>query len=310
MGEPLSLSIVTPSYNTAPHLAAAIQSVLDQDWPRVNYIVMDGGSTDGSVDVLKGFSPRVHWISEKDAGQSDAINRGFARLGGDVLGWLNSDDTYAAGAFRIAMDYLEAHPDVALVYGIANFIDARGELIGPCVHIEPYTRRRLFHYSDIIVQPAAFFRRSAFDAVGGLDTSLNWGMDYDLWLKIAARFKIAYIPKLLANYRWIAGNKSSTGGFARVDEIARILAKHGLGLPAYNRLERVNLHLEAARSALRQGALAGSAGALACAAANVLRSPRAMLSLFQPLTWKIIWTGQILRKRAVKRAGIKNSTDN
>src|SRR5437763_6421147 len=166
MSEPLTLSIVTPSFNTAQFLGDAIQSVLAQDWPRVNFVVMDGGSTDGSVELLRSFGDRVQWVSQIDGGQSDALNQGFARLGGEVLGWLNSDDTYAPGAFRAVMDYFEAHPDVALVYGDANFIDADNQLIGPCVHIEPYSRRRLFYYSDIIVQPAAFFRRSAFEAVG------------------------------------------------------------------------------------------------------------------------------------------------
>jgi glycosyltransferase involved in cell wall biosynthesis len=301
MSEPLTLSIVTPSFNTAQYLGDAIQSVLAQNWPRVNYIVMDGGSTDGSVELLRSFGDRIRWVSQKDDGQSDALNIGFARLGGDILGWLNSDDTYAPGAFRTVMQYFEAHPDVDVVYGNANFIDAAGNLIGPCVHIEPYNHRRLFYYSDFIVQPATFFRRSAFEAVGGIDASLYFGMDYDLWLRLATRFKFAYLPTLLANYRWLASNKTAVGSFKRIDEIERILAKHGIGLPAYNRLERVNLHLEAARAAMRQGAPLSAATSFFRGAGQVLRSPRAMVSLLQPLTWKIVWTGQVLRKRAVER---------
>lgn len=301
MSDALTLSIVTPSFNTGSFLGAAIDSVLAQDWPATRYIVMDGGSTDGSVEVLRSFGDRVQWISQKDGGQSDAINKGFEKLGGDVLGWLNSDDTYAPGAFRAAMEFLSAHPEVDLVYGDANFIDARGDLIGPCVHVEPYNRHRLFHYTDFIVQPAAFFRRSAFEAVGRLDPSLNWGMDYDLWLRLAKRFRIAYQPTVLANFRWLSGNKTATGGFARLREVERIMARHGLGLPAYNRLEWVNLHLEEARRSLHDGKAAKAAVAFGRAIGNTLRSPRAMLSLLQPRTWKIIWTGQVLRKRAVAR---------
>src|SRR5688500_3868835 len=210
--------IVTPSYNTGRHVGAAIRSVLDQDWPAVDYVVMDGGSTDGTVDVLKSFGSRLKWMSEKDAGQSDAVNRGFARVGSgdgvEVLGWLNSDDTYAPGAFRAVAEYLAAHPEVDLVYGDATYTDPRGRHIARCVHVEPYSRHRLFHYGDYIVQPAAFFRRRAFDAVGGIDASIHWAMDYDLWLRIAAAgFRIAYLPKVLAQFRWLAENKTATGGW-------------------------------------------------------------------------------------------------
>lgn len=300
MGETLTLSIVTPSYNTGKYLGAAVRSVLEQDWPLVHYAVMDGGSTDNSLDVLRSFGPRVQWISEKDKGQSDAINKGFARGKGDVLSWLNSDDTYAPGAFRTAMEFLEANPDVGMVYGDANFVDASDNLIGRCVHVEPYSRHRLFHYSDIIVQPAAFFRRSVFEAVGGVDTSLNWAMDYDLWLKIAEKSKVAYVPQVLANFRWLAGNKTATGGWGRLDEIDRVLARHGLGTPAYVKLERVNMYVQEAKQAIGCGKFGAAAGSLKRATATLFSSRRALGSMFQPLTWKIIWTGQVLRARAAK----------
>ncbi len=300
MSQPLKLSIVTPSYNTGAYLAPAIQSVLDQDWPDTEYWVMDGGSADNSVEILKQAGSRVKWVSEKDKGQSDAINKGFARATGDVFSWLNSDDTYAPGAFRAAMEFLEANPDVDMIYGDANYIDARGNLIGKCVHIEPYNKHRLFHYSDFIVQPATFFRRRAFEAVGGVDVSIHWAMDYDLWLKMAGKFKIAYLPRVLANFRWLADNKTATGSFGRLDEIERITARYGVALPAYNRLERVNLHLQAASAELKQAKILCSGASFARAVGNVLVCPRAMWSLFHPLTWRIIWTGQVLRRRAIR----------
>lgn len=300
MSQPLKLSIVTPSYNTGAYLAPAIESVLDQDWPNSEYWVMDGGSTDNSVEILQRAGPRVKWVSEKDKGQSDAINKGFARATGDVFSWLNSDDTYTPGAFRAAMDFFAANPDVDMVYGDANYIDVRGNLISRCVHIEPYSKRRLFHYSDFIVQPATFFRRRAFEAVGGVDVSIHWAMDYDLWLKMAGKFKIAYLPRVLANFRWLADNKTATGSFGRLDEIERITARYGVALPAYNRLERVNLHLQAATAGLKRGKLLQGGASFARGVGNVLICPRAMWSLFHPLTWKIIWTGQVLRRRAVQ----------
>ena len=301
MVDPLTLSVVTPSYNTGRYLGAAVQSVLDQDWPYTEYVVMDGGSTDSSIDVLKSFGPRLTWVSEKDNGQSNAINKGFAHSKGDVLAWLNSDDTYAPGAFRAAMEFFQAHPEVAVVYGDADYIDTESRLIGPCVHIEPFSVHRLFYYSDYIVQPAAFFRRSAFEAVGGIDETINWAMDYDLWLRIAAAgSKFAYLPRLLAHFRWLRENKTSTGGFGRLDEIGRIFAKHGLGQPAYIRLEGVNLHLQQALADLRQFNMIHGVSSLGRAAGTLFSSHRAVASMFQPLTWKIIWTGQVLRARAAR----------
>lgn len=301
MTQPLTLSVVTPSYNTGKYLGAAIQSVLDQDWPGVEYIVMDGGSTDGSVDVLRGFGDRIRWVSQKDSGQSNAINQGFARTTGQVLSWLNSDDAYTPGAFRTAMEFLAANPDVAMVYGDADYITPDGRYIAPCVHVEPYSARRLFHYSDIIVQPATFFRRSAFEEVGGIDESIHWAMDYDLWLRLAAEgYKIAYLPKLLAHFRWLKDNKTATGSFGRLDEIARVLAKHGLGPPAYTRLERVHLHLQRAAGGLARGAIGAGGRDLLAAAGELLASPRALASMFQPHTWKVIWTGQVLRGRSAR----------
>lgn len=298
------VAIVTPSYNTGRHVGAAVRSVLEQDCPRVDYVVMDGGSTDCTVDVLKSFGPRLRWVSERDRGQSDAINRGFAQTRGEVLGWLNSDDTYAPGALRAAAEFLARHPDVAMVYGDADFIDAVGRRIGVCAHVEPvFDRRRLLHYSDFIVQPAAFFRRSAFEAVGGVDPSLNWAMDYDLWLKFAAAgFKVAYRPGVLANYRWLGGSKSAAGGWGRLREVDAVARRHGARrTPAYFRLEKVNMHLVEARQALRHGARATAAASFARATANLASSPRAMWSLLSPRTWRVIYTGQVLRKRAAEQ---------
>ena len=297
-----AVAIVTPSYNTGAHVGAAVRSVLDQDHPGVDYVVMDGGSTDGTVEVLKSFGPRLRWVSQRDRGQADAINRGFARTRGEILGWLNSDDTYAPGALRAAAVYLDAHPDVAMVYGDAEFIDAAGARIGACAHVEPvFSRRRLLHYSDFVVQPAAFFRRAAFEAVGGLDASLNWAMDYDLWLKFAANgFKVAYLPRVLANYRWLGGSKSAAGGWGRLHEVDAVARRHGARrTPAYFRLEKVNMHLAEARQALRHGAPGSAAASVARATGNLVSSPRAMWSLLQPRTWRVIYTGQVLRKRAV-----------
>jgi glycosyltransferase involved in cell wall biosynthesis len=294
------ISLITPSFNTGRHLADAIASVLAQDYPSLDYLVMDGGSTDQTLDVLRSFGECVRWVSEKDAGQSDAIRRGFEQTTGEVLGWLNADDVLAPGALRAVGEFFAANPGVALVYGNANYIDAEGGSIGPCAHIEPFNADRLRHYSDFIVQPAAFFRRPAYEAIGGLDPRLHYGMDYDLWLKLARRFKLVHIPQCLASYRWLTDNKTAIGGFRRLDELREMTDRHGLDEPAFLRLERVNLLVRDALAELRRGAIGRSLTSLARANAALLGSPRAVWSLSQPRTGRVIWMGQVLRARAAR----------
>ena len=298
MSELPSIAVVTPSYNTGRHIGAAVRSVLDQDYPNFDYIVMDGGSTDQTVDVLCGFGDRLRWVCRKDNGQADAINKGFAQTSGEILSWLNSDDMYAPGAFRAVAEFFAANPDVDVVYGDANYTDARGRFIASCVHVEPFNRRRLFLYSDFIVQPATFFRRSAYEAVGGVDPDLHWAMDYDLWLKMARRFNFAYLPRRLADFRWLANNKTATGGWGRLDEIGRILRRQGYGTPAYIRLEQVNLHAREAIDALTHGKPGSALASAARAAATTFSSARVLGSLLSVQTWRITWVGQVLRRRA------------
>ena len=294
-----TLAIVTPSYNTGRYIGDAVRSVLTQDYPHVDYVVMDGGSTDGTVEVLRSFGPRLQWVSQKDAGQSDAINRGFARTRGDVLGWLNSDDTYAPGAFRAVAEVFAANPDVDVVYGDATYTDHLGKHVADCLHVEPYSRQRLFDYTDFIVQPATFFRRRIFEKVGRVDVSIHWAMDYDLWLRMAAAgAKFYYLRRVLAQFRWLADNKTATGGHRRLDEIARILRRHGRPLPAYNTLERCNLFRQDALEAAARGRWGEAARQLGGVARTLLRSPRATGSLLSPQTWRIVHAGQVLRRRA------------
>jgi len=297
-----SVAIVTPSYNQGAYLGATIESVLAQDYPAIDHVVMDACSTDETPAVLARYAGRVRAVVEPDGGQADAINKGFALARGDVLTWLNSDDTLAPGAVAAAAAFLAVHPDVAVVYGDATFIDAAGRHIARCAHVEPFNAKRLLHYTDMIVQPAAFFRRAAFDAVGGLDPALHYAMDYDLWLKLAAAgHKFAHVPRVWAHYRWLGENKSAVGGWKRLREVQRVAARYGRqSLPAYFKLEAVNLHLGDARAALTERRLAGAVGAVARAAGTVLGSPRAVKALCEPNTWRIIRTGRTLRAHAAR----------
>jgi hypothetical protein len=127
-------------------------------------------------------------------------------------------------------------------------------------------------------------------------------MDYDLWLKIAAKFPVAYMPKLLAHYRWLTDNKTATGGFSRLDEIATMSARHGVATPAYVQLERVNLHMQQSLRSFRSGKVGGGISNFARATGVLFSSRRVMVSMLQPKTWQVIWTGQVLRARASRMA--------
>jgi hypothetical protein len=185
---------------------------------------------------------------------------------------------------------------VDLVYGDANFVGIDNRVITRCAHVEPYDWNRLVHYTDFIVQPAAFFTRRAFEAVGGGDESLKYTMDYDLFLKIASRFKVAYLPRLMANFKWWGQNKSATGGWKRLEEIERITAAFGAsGLPAYTRIEAAFLHYRTAMAEARQAHLREAIEHLAAGTGRVLKSSKALRSLGSPTCWRVMWTGQVLR---------------
>lgn len=200
MNQPL-VSIVTPCYNHARFLEATMRSVLEQDYPRLEYLVVDGGSTDGSVEIIRRYADRLAWwVSEPDRGQTDAINKGFARARGEILAWLNSDDTYEPGAVSEAVAALLAHPEAAMVYGDANFIDESGRVTGrfPAAQTDYARLRRGYVH---IPQQAAFFRADLWKQVGPLDPSFFFAMDYDLWVRLARLAPLVYVPRTWANFR-------------------------------------------------------------------------------------------------------------
>lgn len=202
------ISIVTPSYNQADYLEQTIRSVLAQDYPDIEYLIVDGGSTDGTLDIIKKYEDRLAWwVSEKDQGQTDAINKGFGRAKGEVLAWINSDDTYEPGAVRAAVEYLRAHPEVGMVYGDCNFINESGRVIGKFNAAQTSYRLLRQGYAHI-PQQTMFFRTELWRQVGPLDPSFYFAMDYDLWTRLAARTEIKYVPQTWANFRLHTSGKT------------------------------------------------------------------------------------------------------
>ncbi len=204
------VSIITPSFNQAHFLESTICSVLDQDYPNIEYIIVDGGSNDGSVEIIRRYSDRLAWwVSEKDRGQTDAINKGFAHAKGAILAWLNSDDTYEKNAVREAVAFLLDHPEVGLVYGNANFIDEAGQMIGHFPAAQTSYRRLRRGYVHI-PQQSSFWRADLWRKVGPLDPSFYFAMDYDLWVRLAALAPVQYLPRLWANFRLHTRGKTIT----------------------------------------------------------------------------------------------------
>ena len=195
------VTIVTPSFNQAPYLETTIRSVLEQDYPNIEYIVMYGGSNDGSTEIIKRYADRLaYWESEKDKGQTDAINKGFARSHGEILAWLNSDDVLYPHAVREAVAYLTEHPECGLVYGDSDFIDAKGNVIGR-FNAKQTDYKKLTEGYVHIPQQASFWRADLWKQVGPLDDTIYFAMDYDLWLRLAKISEVKYLP---GNEPWAA----------------------------------------------------------------------------------------------------------
>jgi glycosyltransferase involved in cell wall biosynthesis len=215
------VSIVTPSYNQARFLEATLHSVLEQDYPNIEYLVVDGASTDGSVDIIRRYADRLTWwVSEKDSGQSEAINKGLHWARGEIVGWLNSDDVYLPGAVSAAVSTFRSNPDAAVVYGDALAIDADGNSFN-VMHARQYSLVDLMAF-NIICQPTAFMRRSVLEQVEYLSPAYHLLMDNLLWMNMARVAPVVYVPQAWAAARYHDQAKNRTRGAAYGRE-ARVL---------------------------------------------------------------------------------------
>jgi len=205
------VSIITPAYNAMPFLKTTIESVLNQEYPNLEHIVFDGGSTDNSIEVLKSYS-HLTWFSEKDRGQSHAINKGFAIAKGEIIGWVNADDTYEPNAILDAVNFLVENPEYDLVGTDMNIIDENDNKIGITLSGELDALELL--NSNPIKQTTVFMRRTIIDKLIGVKEEFHFVMDQELWLRIAmSGFKFKYLKgKVFANFRLVKGTKTFESG--------------------------------------------------------------------------------------------------
>jgi glycosyltransferase involved in cell wall biosynthesis len=195
-----SVAIVTPSFNQGAYLPATIASVLSQDYPHLTYRVQDGGSTDGTAELLRSYDSRLAWQSEPDGGQAQAINRAFAQCDGDIMGYLNSDDMLMPGTLAYIARAFAERPEIDIVYGHRVFVDRDGQEIGRAVL--PRHSAHALYWADYVPQETMFWRRRVWSAIGPLDESFQYALDWDFLLRAQhAGFKMLRLPRFLACFR-------------------------------------------------------------------------------------------------------------
>jgi glycosyltransferase involved in cell wall biosynthesis len=220
-GLPL-VSIVTPSFNKGPYIEETLLSVRNQTYPRIEHIVIDGGSTDETLSILKKHSSDISWISEPDKGQSDAINKGWRRAHGEIIAYLNADDTYLPDAVETAVNYFLKHPETRMIYGDGILSDEKGRFLAN-FSAGAFDLQNLVFCRDNILQPAVFLRKSVFETVGDVDVDLHLAMDLDYWIRTGIRYPVTYIPVPLATAKIYLDAKSSAQMHQYVKEYEHIL---------------------------------------------------------------------------------------
>jgi glycosyltransferase involved in cell wall biosynthesis len=219
------VSVITPSFNKGSYIEETIQSILNQSYHNVEYIVMDGGSTDETLSILKKYNDQIIWKSEPDSGQSDAINKGWKTAKGEILAYLNADDIYYPMTIETVVNYFNNHPEIKIVYGDGILTNESGRIIG--THkAGPYCYNELLYGRNFILQPTVFFRSEVLTRIGYIDISLHLAMDLDYWIRAGYHYRFGYIQKpALAGAKIYAGTKTITLLSKTVDELEYIIEK-------------------------------------------------------------------------------------
>jgi len=231
----LKISIITPSYNQAGFIERTIESVQSQEGNfQLEHIVVDGGSEDGTRDILRRYGSAIRWISEPDEGQADALNKGLAMATGEVIGWLNSDDLYEPGALSTVAELFAAHRKLQWIYGKVRIIDAQGREIRRWITLYKNLRMRRYSYAKLLAenwisQMGVFWRRSAARQVGWFRKDLHYCMDYDYWLRLGERWCGRFVDRYLAAFRWYPQSKSGAGFARQFSEELAVARAHAAG---------------------------------------------------------------------------------
>jgi glycosyltransferase involved in cell wall biosynthesis len=236
----MKISIVTPSYNQGAFLEKTIKSVLAQNYPDLEYIVIDGGSTDNSSEIINRYADKLsYYISELDSGQSNAINKGFKKATGDILAWINSDDQYYPGVFKKIAAVFETNPSVDIIYGYHNDINEKEEVVRKGFHI-PFSKHA-FKIGLGICQPTSFWRKKVWDECGPLDVQLHYCMDYDFYAKaLKCGFKFKSIRMLVCKFRYHKSNKGTIAKHGFKCEGNYVMSKHFPGNHAHSFIQLVS----------------------------------------------------------------------
>lgn len=221
------VSVVTPAYNQGKFLRDTIESVLTQDYPNIELMVLNDGSTDNTEDILKEYTGRIYWETQKNMGQTATINKGWRNTKGEIITWLNSDDTYLPGAVRAGVEYLVAHPETGIVFADSIFTKADGTPLERTRPLPPFDYYRFVtNCENPIPQPSSFIRRSVMEKAGELDPSYYYFMDWDFWLRAGLFCKIEYIPELWSTYRLHAESKTVAQAKKAAPELAYMYNKY------------------------------------------------------------------------------------
>lgn len=222
------VSIITPSLNQGFYIEETILSVLNQSYKNIEYIVVDGGSSDETLGILKKYKDKLSCISEPDQGQSDAINKGFRMANGEILAWINSDDFYEMHAIETVVKIFIEHPELSIVYGDCNYIyEIKNERKSIIFKAQNFNLDKLIQKGCYIAQPSTFFKRSILNEVGLLNLDLKFAMDYDLWIRIGKKGTALYIPQVLSNFRFSDTSKSGSQKEQFWPETRNVSLKHG-----------------------------------------------------------------------------------
>jgi glycosyltransferase involved in cell wall biosynthesis len=243
----LRISIITPSYNQRQFIERTIQSVLSQKGEfELEYLILDGGSTDGTLEVLQKYNGALSWKSEPDQGQTDAINKGLQQVRGDIVGWLNSDDLLAPGALSRVTDAFQSNPQLDWLHGRCDIVDVNDQVIRKWISAYKHWCCQRYSYSrllteNFISQMTVFWRRRLLEEAGYLNTNLKLAFDYDLWLRFAQRSAPLYISERLASFRWYETSKSGANFIRQFTEDYNIACRYAPDRQWLRWRKRVNM---------------------------------------------------------------------